>query len=394
MKVTFERQTLYQDVWKTPLTQLSKKFGLSDNGLRKICKAMNIPLPVAGHWAKVAAGHRITPPPLPPEAERTKFVSHPPKAESTWRIAEDDDWLAERIAFEELPENRIVVDMAPRRWHGAVAPMHDELQEAVKKLPKQRRDAERAEKYPNAVRGPDFDGWGWKQFTYAGQVLIATHHSAPMRVTPLTYERALGIFNAICIAAEGRQFSVTLDEKAGRIVLQGHGGVVEMRITERLDDAWRKELRWDKKVENVKYKVPTGVLRLYVGVSYNEREIRDTSEEPLEQRLNDVFVRIYGRVIHARERTREREAFERRYQEEQRRAAEAEERRLAAVARREAELKKRAQLIEEARSWQTAKLIREYLAHLETGEATGRSEDWVMWARKVADEVDPTPKKK
>lgn len=79
MEITFERQALYVEVWSTPLTQLAKKYGLSDNGLRKVCKAMSIPLPVQGHWAKVAAGHKVPKVPLPPQAERNTFVSRPPE---------------------------------------------------------------------------------------------------------------------------------------------------------------------------------------------------------------------------------------------------------------------------------------------------------------------------
>ena len=56
MEIIFGRIALYDEVWTTPLTQLAKKYSLSDNGIREVCKAMNIPLPVAGHWAKVAGG--------------------------------------------------------------------------------------------------------------------------------------------------------------------------------------------------------------------------------------------------------------------------------------------------------------------------------------------------
>ena len=65
MPIQFERQSLYEEVWSTPLTRLGKKYGLSDNGVRKACIAMNIPLPKAGHWAKIAAGHQIPRTPLP-----------------------------------------------------------------------------------------------------------------------------------------------------------------------------------------------------------------------------------------------------------------------------------------------------------------------------------------
>lgn len=78
MAHTFERKALYEEVWSTPLSTLGPRYGLSDNGMRKICQAMNIPLPPAGHWAKVAAGKPVRKIALPARAERTTFFSDPP----------------------------------------------------------------------------------------------------------------------------------------------------------------------------------------------------------------------------------------------------------------------------------------------------------------------------
>jgi hypothetical protein len=60
-KKTFTRKGLYDLVWKEPLSRLAKKYKISDNGLRKICKRMNIPLPPNGHWQKVQFGYKVTP---------------------------------------------------------------------------------------------------------------------------------------------------------------------------------------------------------------------------------------------------------------------------------------------------------------------------------------------
>jgi hypothetical protein len=57
-EITFERARLYEEVWTTPLTRLGEKYGLSDNGIRKVCKALNIPLPSHGHWARWLRGTR------------------------------------------------------------------------------------------------------------------------------------------------------------------------------------------------------------------------------------------------------------------------------------------------------------------------------------------------
>ena len=42
-----------------PMLTLSKKYEISDVGLRKICLRMSIPLPRAGHWEKLRAGKTV-----------------------------------------------------------------------------------------------------------------------------------------------------------------------------------------------------------------------------------------------------------------------------------------------------------------------------------------------
>lgn len=64
-RVTITRKELYNLVWSEPLSRLAKKYKISDNGLRKVCKRMNIPLPPNGHWQRVQFGYKVTPIKLP-----------------------------------------------------------------------------------------------------------------------------------------------------------------------------------------------------------------------------------------------------------------------------------------------------------------------------------------
>ena len=52
-KVEVTRQELYNLVWSKPMSKLALEYNLSDNGLRKICKKHEIPLPLLGHWQKI-----------------------------------------------------------------------------------------------------------------------------------------------------------------------------------------------------------------------------------------------------------------------------------------------------------------------------------------------------
>jgi hypothetical protein len=68
-QVTLTRKELYDLVWTEPLSRLAKKYKISDNGLRKICKRMNIPIPAMGHWQKIQYGKRVKVTKLPTKFE-------------------------------------------------------------------------------------------------------------------------------------------------------------------------------------------------------------------------------------------------------------------------------------------------------------------------------------
>lgn len=55
----YSRKELYDLVWSEPMVSLAKRFGLSDVGLAKACRALDVPLPYRGYWAKLAAGKKV-----------------------------------------------------------------------------------------------------------------------------------------------------------------------------------------------------------------------------------------------------------------------------------------------------------------------------------------------
>lgn len=159
MAVKFERQALYEQVWITPLSKLGPSYGLSDNGLRKVCKSMNIPLPVAGHWAKVAAGHAIPRPKIPADAPKQVFVSYPPQPLAPGVKDPDDQvWLARWEAFEADSMHRIHFIPTPEQWHPVVAPFARSLITAAKQHAALviERDAYREKSASLRNPGPDF----------------------------------------------------------------------------------------------------------------------------------------------------------------------------------------------------------------------------------------------
>jgi len=59
------RAELYALVWDRPITKLAAEFGLSDVGLRKLCRRNDVPTPPIGYWAKKASGKPVRAIPLP-----------------------------------------------------------------------------------------------------------------------------------------------------------------------------------------------------------------------------------------------------------------------------------------------------------------------------------------
>jgi len=52
----WNREELYELAWSKPFTELAKEYDISDVGLRKTCKKLEIPVPRVGYWAKIRSG--------------------------------------------------------------------------------------------------------------------------------------------------------------------------------------------------------------------------------------------------------------------------------------------------------------------------------------------------
>ncbi|WZB75173.1 hypothetical protein WJ972_00540 [Achromobacter insuavis] len=149
------------------MTKLCREYGLSDNGLRKICKVLSVPTPPAGHWMKLEAGKPVAMPPLPPAGAQESYVLEVRESTSLLEgmrsaIAAD---LGDRIAAEADDASRIVIPSAGR-WHSALIPFRDRVLERVKKWRQEEKiyEASRAKKASRLRQEPSLDGYVWKMF--------------------------------------------------------------------------------------------------------------------------------------------------------------------------------------------------------------------------------------
>ncbi|MDI6814368.1 MAG: hypothetical protein QMD10_12680, partial [Desulfitobacteriaceae bacterium] len=64
-ETTYDRQTLYEEVWKEPVLIVAKRYGVSDVALHKICKRLKVPVPGRGYWSRLRAEEKVKREPLP-----------------------------------------------------------------------------------------------------------------------------------------------------------------------------------------------------------------------------------------------------------------------------------------------------------------------------------------
>ena len=196
-------------------------------------------------------------------------------------------------------------------------------------------------------------------------MLPTTHHASVVRLSLAEFRRGLAILNAVAVAAAQRKFEVTLDAKKGRLVLEGHGGHLDLRMSERTEQKTRKVKRYDGKMEDEQYRVPTGQLRLYVERGYGKGwTLEESADTRLESRLNGFFAGVWKQVTHCRQRTRIEEAAAQREAVLAAERAEIECREAAEAARRAEERRRRIALVGEVVAWRRANGIRAYVAAL------------------------------
>ena len=197
--IRFERQNLYEQVWEKPMTTLAAEYGLSDVGLRKICKRLSIPLPPQGYHLRMHKGQR---PPLPPSKDGLKeHVTHIYEPEQLSVNDLPQPVEVPEITFEEQPENQIDVSDTP-------ATLHQHIAEAKSQLTKNKPD--------NYGRVSTY----WKR-------------GNDISVFPESIERALLIMNALVRALGKRGFTVSIDEKSNATVAKVLDEQIGFRLEER-----------------------------------------------------------------------------------------------------------------------------------------------------------------
>jgi len=367
----YDRETLYKEVWMVPVTEVAKRYGVSDVTIRKVCQSLDIPTAPVGFWTKLRAGKSVTPIPLP--------ISSKPAKKSGVRTGTEYTPLIEKetLAFLNEEERTVVLSVATQiRIPNENAKMHPTIvahrKEAIEWKKKRREQEAR----------------GFNRHAMDAPLFLAD------KVSDETLPRVLHIIDALIKATEPLGCSLTSDFKF--IV---NGETVSISVSEAQDEIkhiptkeenmqllkYEEDKRrnsWASKPKIRKYDhVYNGRISFSV---YTVKSFRDCKSYVIEDRLGDIMIALYETSDILRHDREAREEAERKRQEEERRK---EERRH----RFNAEVDQTITLENFSEDYDTACKIRHYIAAVEaSANLDPKLMKWVEWAKAKADWYDPT----
>jgi hypothetical protein len=126
--IELTRQQLYDEVWAEPIIKVAARYGISDVGLKKVCKRNSVPVPARGYWRKVETGKKVKHLPLPKMAKEYPvwFQSH-----DTWTSNKPDtEVVAQQKIIEAQPDYAITMKPTLRGIHSRVQELREKFEAA------------------------------------------------------------------------------------------------------------------------------------------------------------------------------------------------------------------------------------------------------------------------
>lgn len=353
-EVILDREKLYELVWSKPMTKIAKDYGMSDNGIRKICRKFNIPTPEAGHWQKVQHGKLVVKKPLPKLKGDSKITINKPEYT---KIISEEQLMIPEVAAEYLPKNQIKVLKT-------LSSPHSLVKEFQKKVDKK-----------HAYRG----------------LVVSPRGALCVKVGLEQLDRALRIMDALIKAFEKRKMEIWIETEdyKSKMFVDVLGKRIEIDLYGRVKNVDRGK---DSFGFNQYDYVPSGiiVLRIKEFVWESRKEWKDAKTRPLEECLNSFIRGLYKAVLIEKARhkkfERERESDREKYRQQEE------------LQRQEQEEAGRFQELEAgALSWHKSQIIKSYIesskkAYVEKNgkiEEGGEFDLWVKWAQEYVEQINP-----
>lgn len=359
------REELHTLVWSKPMSRLAQEFGVSGNGLAKICDRLDVPYPPRGYWAKKAARKPAPALKLPSWKaglpQSADIHRTPPRPETPSVIVEARAAVGGKIDGVSVPESLDALHPRVKAW----------LSEHKNEQKSREQDSRRHK----------HEGW-W------------TH-----RLLPDLTDRDLYRFrvtSAIFKGVEKAGGRIETAPLSGRVTFEASGQKVECSIVEKLIRSLKlreEASKWTAYPDHHQSGLTSsGFLRVSITTYLDGRQPQWIETEKV--KIGDLLPEIVGAIIAAGpmlvQRQREREENEKRYREEERRRYEA--RRL-----KELDDKRWNAFREIASDWEERQKLLAFLAEIKTlasreGDAMIGDVsllDWIAWADKRIEALDP-----
>lgn len=343
-EVKLSRKELYNLVWTESMLSLSKRFNISDVGLRKICRKMKIPTPSVGHWQRVQYIKSIKIPNLSEKysgkQEATLSLRPADKLGTVGHIA-----MLNRLQKELENDSSLIFQVPPKL-------------SKPDKLIKEARTSLREKKNRSSYHGV---------ITCSGLNII---------VSPKNVGRALKFMDTLIKVLHQRGHDVQVNYKTTDVIVFGER--LKISLQEKLKQVVIKDSNWIQYHAN-------GILSFKIG-DYHMAEFHD-GIKPIEENLP----RILGKLeLLGKKQLEERLAWEKK--EAERKEKERIQKELEQ--RKEKELADFKELLRKAKRWRQSTMLRSFIEVVKekatiTNNITEELEGWITWAGQKADWYDP-----
>lgn len=349
MKIS--RQELYNLVWAEPMITVCKRFGLTDNSLRKQCKSMDIPTPPVGYWSKLKHGKQTEIIPLPKESASNKQSTD---------LTEKEITLPPPMSRNEIRESEIrsgdtSIFMVPEVLY-AKDPIIIDTKE------KFRHESENYYLKKNPFK-------------------VKTGPTLNISVSEKSIDRSLSIFETIIEGLRFRSWTIKVKDNLTYAVINSEE--IHIDLTERLKQVPNTVDTYSKYL-----KVFSGDLHFNIYYGYRDKDtFKDTSQTKLEDKIISIIANLEIRA----ERIKEE-----RIEDERRRLIRETEEclRREFKEKKEAEKKEFKSLFIMAERLHKTHILRQYISTFEefvsrNGDVKEEIATKIEWAKLKADWLDP-----
>jgi hypothetical protein len=348
--IELTRKELYDIVWSTTLSKLTQQYAYTNDGIKKLCKQYEVPMPDGSYWSKLKFNKKF-------------------KKEKLNPVFGGVDKIVLTIREE---GNQINVDQTPLTIRTKEIKSNPKAPLIVpEKLTKPDILIQNTKSYNQSRKNKDF---------VRNDKLDTVH----IYVEEANYNRALNIMDSFIklLRHRGHSFRRDINNYGPKIV--AYDVEFSWNIREKT-----KRILSDKIYETATY-IPMGILILQIGESFRVKEWVDGATK-LENRLSKVVAKIELDALKELE-----------WREECRlsdiRRAEEERIRKIFEALRENEILKTRKFFSNAKKFDKATMYRNFIKAIEQkaiteNNLTAELKEWIKWAYGKADWIDPTSTK-